>query len=447
MGHSLKPRQIAVDILHRVFKTRSYADVLLHVQLSRFKMDTRDRSLVTEIVYGTLRWKGRLDAIIKRAYHGNWNQIPDRILRILESALYQILYLDRVPAYAAVNEAVTMSRNIFGSKWSNVTNALLRNIIRNPEQTDIFNDTEQEPENLSEGLSHPDWMVKRWIDRLGMESARDLCGWNNRSPVLNLRVNQIRNSVSQCLSEIRAMGFDRLEISPWLDEFFSVYPGRDLIFSPAFSRGLVSVQDVSAGLVSHLMDPQPGERILDMASAPGGKTTHLSELTRCRAEIISVDRLLHRTKRVVENTERLGLSHIYHLVADSRSLPMQGAFDKVLLDAPCSGFGVLQKKPEIRWLRTQEQLKELVRVQRDLMEAAHHRVRRGGVLVYSTCTITPEENGENVEYFLKRHPEYRIDSAVKYVSKQLVDASGALNVLPHIHHMDGGYAVRLERTA
>jgi 16S rRNA (cytosine967-C5)-methyltransferase len=341
-----------------------------------------------------------------------------------------------------VNEAVNLANQWKGKYWARTTNALLRSIsgseylLQDMERTSM----NQGIRRFSAELSHPEWLVRRWMNQLGEDNTRHLCMWNNEFHGITVRVNRYLNP-----GELKTSEAEFIRPSPWMEEFGIVERGKDILFSRAFENGTYSIQDQSAGLVSCLVDPKPGEMVWDVCAAPGGKTNHLAEMSRCKTRIFSSDIQFHRILKAREGAVRLRLKAIHHLAADGIAPPFRRCFDKILLDVPCSGIGVLSSKPEIRWLRNPEDIGCLVSVQKNLMSIASSFLSPGGVMIYSTCTLLPEENEKNVEDFLHKNKDFTIENAVSYVDSRFVDPSGAIYTWPHIHDMDGSYAVRLKK--
>ena len=439
----MKPRLFAIRTLERIFKTDAYAQIVLDHGFRQHSFSGQDRSLITELVLGTLRWVGRLDWILKQTYAGAWEQIPEEIRRNLEIALYQILYTDRIPVYAAVNEAVELAKDAGGEIWGRRANGVLRECIRRHQDYPFPSIDENPGESISIEWSHPLWFVQKMLKSQGIEKTVALCRVNNERPRLSIRVNRLRADKSQVYESLKSEGIEAKD-AQLLDEFLIVNRLGDLLCTEIFKQGWFSIQDVSAGLVAHLVDPQPGERILELTAAPGGKTTHMAEISKDSAHLFAADVNPKRLRKLVQNQKRLGLQSIYPVVADGLKMPF-GLFDKVLLDAPCSGSGVMRKHPEIRWQRTPKQIADLTGIQKRLLEAADRRVRKGGFLIYSTCSVLPEENNDILSDFLQRHSEYEIDHAGRFVNKNVIDKKGWIETWTDVHNTDGSFAVRLKK--
>ena len=435
-------RQIALDILIRVFKTQSYADLLLANKLQQSHLSVKDRALVSEIVYGTLRWWGWLNWLFKSFYHGPLQKIPHPALRNLEMALYQILFLDRVPAYAVVDEAVQMAKDRSGQRWANTTNGLLRTVLRTqslPEPPDIRKHPVQ---GIATRLSHPEWLVERWVDEFGVDRTLQLCRANNDRPKICLRVNRLKTDTDSLIKDLTAQGFE-LKKSEWLDEIVILEKASEILDTQAFHSGRISIQDTSAAFVAHLVHPQPGETILDIAAAPGGKSMHMAELSGDVSLILACDLHHSRLRRLVSNKRRHLLSSLLPVIADGRAIPFRG-IDKILIDAPCSGIGVLRRRPELRWRIQEKNVTELVHIQRQLLDSAAATLSVNGVLVYSTCTVLQDENQNQIDWFLEKYPYFVLEPASRFVKDGVVK-DAMIQTWPDLHHIDGSFAARMRR--
>ncbi len=437
------PRHLVIQILDQIFRSRSFADQVLDSYLRRKKLSPQDRALACDLVYGILRWQKWLDWVLQKTYHGNWVKVPKKVRFALEIGLYQILFLDRVPDHAAVNESVEIAVEAMGTVWGRVVNAMLREILRRPELL-VPPDMEADPiKAIAVKWSHPEWLVKKWIDLWGVERTLSLCRANNERPSINIRINRMKTDRATLHETL--LGLDvQAKSSQLLDDFLILEKGGTLLQSDLFREGFVSVQDVSAGLVAVLMDPRPGDRIVDLAAAPGGKSMYMAELTGDRAIIMAVDNHHQRIKKVRENQKRLGLRHIHPVVADGRDMGSRQV-DKVLVDVPCSGLGVIRRRGELRWRRQPDDIIKIVEHQKALLKAGAGLVKPDGVLVYSTCTILPEENENVLEDFLDQHPHFTVDDARRFVPPRIVNKQGFIQTWPDRHGIDGSFAVRLKR--
>ena len=435
------PRGTAVKILNRVERTDSYLDKLLDVELRSSEISDLDKSLLAEIVHGVLRWQGRLDWILNGFTHGNFSKSEINIKNSLRVALYQILFLTHVPHYASVNEAVEFIKRIRGEKAANLVNAVLRNIIRNLDGIHYPKTEEDFLQYLAVYYSHPLWMVKRWIQRFGREELEKFLSANNEVPGLTLRINKLKIAPNDFLSLLDNQHISYVG-STFIDHFIKVKSLSGISQMNIFQSGYFSIQDESAALPVLLLDPQPGERVIDMCAAPGGKTTFIAEMMKNQGHILAVDKYESKLKLIKMSCTRLGITNVEEVVSDANELTID-PLDRVLVDAPCTGLGVLRKKPDIKWKREPEDISRMAKQQQLLLESASRLLKPGGVLVYSTCTTEPEENEMQIKSFLENHSEFSIDDASRFVNRSVVSNDGWVETYPHRHHIDGSFAVRL----
>ncbi|MBI4810592.1 MAG: 16S rRNA (cytosine(967)-C(5))-methyltransferase RsmB [Ignavibacteriales bacterium] len=435
------PRGTAIKILNRVERTDSYLDKLLDVELKSKDVADIDKSLLAEIVHGVLRWQGRLDWILNGFTHGNFSKSEVNVRNSLRVALYQILFLTHVPQYAAVNEAVEFVKRIRGEKFAGFVNAVLRNIIRTLDGIHYPNPEEDLVQYLAVYYSHPAWIVKRWLTRFGREELEKFLVINNEVPGLTLRINKLKITPTDFISLLEKQNVP-FQGSTFIDYFIKVKSLSGISQLNIFQSGYFSIQDESAALPVLLLDPQPGERIIDMCAAPGGKTTFIAELMQNQGEIVAVDKYESKLNLIKMSSERLGIKNVQFIATDAVNLDIPTA-DKIIVDAPCSGLGTLRKKPDIKWKREPEDIPRLVKQQYSLLESASKLLRPGGTLVYSTCTTEPEENGQLIGAFLKSHSDFSIDDAARFVNKSVVTPDGFVETFPHRHHIDGSFCARL----
>ncbi len=444
-------RACAVKILCRCERTDSYLEKLIDSELRNESLNDFDRALLNEIAHGVVRWMRRLDWFLNGFYRGNYEKCMPEVRNALRVALYQILFLNKIPYSAAVNEAVEFIKRIHGEKHAGVVNGLLRTIIRTLDNLVWPTREIDEVNYLGLVQSHPNWMVKRWINRFGFDEAVKLCEENNKRPVMSLRINSHLISdeeFEKYLSE-RKIYFKK---GYFLDGFFLTKTVSRLYTDEYFKKGYFSVQDESAGLVSKLLSPAAGEIILDLCAAPGGKASHISEIMKNEGKIYAVDKYLSRVEVMNRNLQRLNIKNIQTLhddLSEPRSHLLKeeliGKADKVLLDAPCSGLGVLSKKPDIKWKRELEDIYKLQKLQLELLDQSVKYVKPGGVLVYSTCTTETEENQSVADEFLSAHPEFELENASDYVPAATVNSLGCMELFPHTHKTDGAFAARFRK--
>jgi 16S rRNA (cytosine967-C5)-methyltransferase len=467
------PRQLAFIALRSVHRG-AFADVALDRVLKTAELSNLDRSLVTELVYGSVRRQRTLDALIDQLGKKPANKQPPDLRTILHLGFYQLRYLNQIPASAAVNSTVELAKENGFSGLSGVVNGLLRQYIRqddfrfwildfgleetaeNPESAK----TNQQPNNpkcqiqnpklvQQLGILHsfPDWIIEGWLEQLGYAETEQLCEWMNQSPMIDLRVNILRTSIEEVETAMQSAKVALTRV-PHLPQALRLIKSVGSIQNlPGFSEGWWTIQDSSAQLVSYLLAPQPGEVVIDACAAPGGKTTHIAELMGDNGTVWACDRTASRLKKLQENTERLGLHSIQICTGDSRDQPQfTEKSDRVLLDAPCSGLGTLHRRADARWRHTQENVQELSTLQGELLAQAATWVKPGGVLVYATCTLHPLENETVIRGFLESHPQWHIEAPVPNSDLAAFSTpEGWIKVWPHRHQMDGFFMVRLKK--
>lgn len=436
-------RGLAVKILNRIDRTDAYLDKMLQIEIKNSELESNDKALLFEIVHGVIRYLGRIDWILTGFYKGQFSKCIPNIKNAMRVALYQILYLDRVPDYAAVNEAVDFVKKLQGKKPADLTNAVLRNIIRNKNGIRYPDPAENKLSYFTAYHSHPSWMVKRWIARYGEPFTEELLMANNKKPSLHLRVNKIKTTSEEMyklLDEVQL----KYDSGKHLDSFIRLHNLTNITDWKYFSAGYFSVQDESTGLPCYLLDPKPGMRVLDLCAAPGGKTGLLADLMENSGELIAIDKYESRIKILKNNLERLGVTNVKLIEADSSEY-VGGLFDRVLVDVPCSGLGTLTKKPDIKWKRDIGDFRKLNEIQYKLLVNGSKLVDVGGFIVYSTCTIEPEENYLIIEKFLNKNSGFELVNATEMFDEKLTDSNGCLQTFPHIHELDGAFAAKLKR--
>ncbi len=434
-------RRCALDILCRV-ENGAYADPLIESSRSSQELNPSDSNLLQELVLGTLTWQGTIDHLLSPYLKKPLSELSSSLRNILRLGVYQLRYLDRIPAYAVVSQSVDAARGRDGDGAAGFVNAVLRGVSEDRQPVQLP-DSESDPSRfLSLETSHPEWMVARWIRRWGFEETRRLCEFNNARPSVTIRANPSLASPAALQSQLKTEGIS-VEPSSLVEGYFIVPKVGALFRTQAFSSGWFSVQGEGAGLVVACLDPRPGERILDLCSAPGGKATAAAEKMKQRGLVLAVDLHAGRLRRLRQNLGRLRQTAVVPVIADGRLLPTRPAFHRVLVDAPCSAIGVLSHHPERRWTLEESDLPGLIDRQLELIKAAADQVLPGGVLVYSTCSLEPEENEGVVEAFLDARADFRLDSAPDLLNP---DVSGPyLQTLPQRHGCDGAFAARFER--
>lgn len=436
-------RGTAVKLLMRHEASDSYIDKILDGELRRSDLSPADRALVTELVNGTIRWLSRLDWVLTGFYHGEFTKCMPLVKNSMRIALYQMLFLSKIPPPAAINESVELVKRFKGEKHAGVVNGVLRNILRNIGGIRYPDKEENVVLNLAVHSAHPQWMVKRYVDRFGVEETEQLLNANNQRPHITLRVNSLHASVEQVEAEL-----DEAEIkherSPVHDNSILITSLRDVRSLPLFTDGHVTVQDASASLAVRLANPQPGMLVYDLCAAPGGKAVFTAELMQNKGRIVALEIYESKLTLIADNAKRAGVTIVEPTHGDARNFKPDALANLVLVDAPCTGMGTLSKKPDIKWRRAIDDIRKMALRQKEILSQAATLVAEGGALVYSTCTIEPEENQQVVAWFLEQHPNFELERADTLL-QPLVCHDGFMQTLPHKHQADGAFAARLVR--
>ena len=427
-----KPREIAVRILRQHAEGGGFIEDLLDPALSRSALESADRRLLQELVFGVVRWQGALDWLIRHKTEGRTQKQVLQIL--LRLGLYQLFWLERIPDHAAVNEAVELARQLGFGPQSGFINAVLRGYLRERDAT-VQRLEALKREQPAVGYSHPEWLYERWRTRFGEENTRVLLEWNNKPPPTYARLNILKATAEALAQRWETEG---VLFTPrtwdWTepDTVFELRSHPPLASLRTFQEGLFYIQDPSTLLAVRALDPKPGEAILDACAAPGGKTTYIAQLMQNRGFIMAQDIDVRRREMVRENCSRLGvrivnLSRATTAVNQDLSEP----FDRAIVDVPCSNTGVMRRRVDLRWRIEPAELKRLASTQLQLLEKVAEQVKPGGVLVYSTCSLEPEENSELVQRFVSEYPSFKLDHERA--------------LLPFDHGADGAYVARLIR--
>ena len=438
-------RGLAVKILNRVDRTDAYLDKLLEIEIKNSELSSRDKALLFEIVHGVIRWLGRIDWILNGFYKGQFSKCIPNVKNSMRVALYQILFLDRVPDHAAVNESVEFVKKLQGEKSANLTNAVLRNIIRSRKGIRYPNREEDLVGYFSAYFSHPSWMVKRWIARYGEQETEKLLIANNTKPSHTLRVNTIKTTVDELKSLLKSVDLSYTD-GKYLKEYLQLNVLTNITSWEYFQKGYFSIQDESTGFSCKALDPKPGMKILDLCAAPGGKTAFLADMMKNQGEIVALDKFESRLELFNRNIERLGITNVRSVAKDAL-LFNEKDFDGVIADVPCSGLGTLTKKPDIKWKKDFGDIRKLNKIQLKLFTKAASLVKVSGAVVYSTCTIEPEENIGIVNQFLEKHPNFKLINLGNDFDKDLIDENGCVQTLPSKHKVDGAFVAKLVRTS
>jgi 16S rRNA (cytosine967-C5)-methyltransferase len=449
-GTPTQTRLLAVRVLERVERAGAYADLALHAELRRSHLTSTDRALATEFVYGTLRWRGRLDFLLSQVLDRDFDTLEPLVATLLRLGAYQIVFTGSVPDSAAVDQTVRCARAVGAERATGLVNAVLRRLARTHDTIPLPDLTEDPLAHLTSVLSLPPWIAERWLEIFGAEEAATLAKASNSVPPLTARVNPLRSSRQALIEELgpRLPDARPCRLAPrGVLLGHRGHPAHD----PAFLEGRYTIQDEASQLVVAYLEPKPGERILDVCAAPGTKTTAIAEEIGDAGEVVALDRNARRLRLVGRDARRLGLTNIttceYDAMRTLGGFAEQGAFDRILVDAPCSGLGTLRRNPDARWRVRPGDPPRLAEIQTTILRNAAAALRPGGVLVYSTCTLLPEENEMVVESLLSEARDYRLlpGDAAPEPARGLVGADGYLRCFPHLHDTDGFFAARLER--
>ncbi len=454
-------RSVAFSVLVESEHAEEGLDTLLERALLRTPLDGRDRALALEITYGVCRRLRTIDWRLEPVLDKPLARLPIGVQMLLRIGAYQVLFLDRIPASAAVNESVNLAKaqvRKLKRDWGGVINAVLRALIREPSAPwpSLQDDAAHA---LAVRYSVPEWLSRRWLDRLGLSTAQIACEQASLIPPMTIRANLLQITRDELLRRLEKAGIKGklTRISP---AGIILVDGGSIASLPGFAEGQFYVEDEAAQLIPFLLDARPGDLVLDACAAPGGKATHLAELMQDQGRIYAVDRNAARLRVLQTNCSRLQLKSIAPLVGDLRDFSWKDAiakadrssdrlwFDRILVDAPCSGLGVLRRHPEAKWRKDQNAFARHQAMQSQILESAARCLRHGGVLVYSTCSTEPEENEAVINGFLRSHAEFRRESVAPWLpepGRQFLTAQGDFSTMGNADSMDGFYAARLTR--
>jgi len=453
------PRAISLDLLNQMKEADRHPDQLLTDSFKRYRhLTPLDRAFLTELTYGVLRWRGRLDWLISHFSKIPFGKIDSEIVNILRLGFYQIVFLSRTPPSAAVNESVELAKRIRGKGGAGFVNAILRSFLRLKDKTP-YPDIKEDPAlHISVVQSYPIWLVRKWLEEMGEEETLKICVINNQISPLILRTNTLKIDRENLIERLRENGLNPFP-TPFSEEGILVIAPPPISELPFLKKGLYIIQDEASQLVISILDPKPGERILDACAAPGGKTTHIAQRMSNIGEIYALDLTMEKLGLIKEMCRRLGVESVKTIKGDAtKTLPIpQGLeFDRVLADVPCSGFGTIRRNPDLKWRKGEEDIRRLSDLQSSILRNLSFYVKKGGILVYSTCTVFHEENEDVVEKFLDEHREFRLDPVDKVASPLIADAKsekyhsffqkGYFKTFPPKNQMDGFFVARLLKT-
>lgn len=436
-------RSLAYEVLYEVIENGAYANLLLDKALFSSTLTPIDKKFATEIVYGTIKYLRHLDHVLS-FYVKRDLKITDHSARIiLEMSAYQMLFMDRVPSHAVINEAVELIKGLNKAHLANFINGTLRSLDRD-ECFILWPDKKNKTKYLATYYSFPEWIIDIFMMRAKAKGAEAMCKYFNAPSALWIRTNTLKTTRDDLVKSLEDEGIETI-LSKKTDEGILLKNSGSIRDLTSFNKGEFLVQDESSMLVAHALSPKKSERILDVCAAPGGKTTHIAALMENQGELIACEVQKHRLDLIKENAKKLGIEIIAPKLLDARHLPAkwQASFDRVLVDAPCSGLGVLNRRADARLRKHRYQIGELVKIQEKILDEAARVLKTGGILVYSTCTITKEENEKQVEAFLKRHPDFSLDEDLAKALPNVSGIKGGMKqFLPHLDGVDGFFIAR-----
>lgn len=435
---SRNAREVALDILLQIEKNQAYSNLLLNQMIQKHKLNAKDVGLLTEIVYGTIQRKMTLDFFLQ-PFLKKQKKLEIWVNVLLRLSLYQIVYLDRIPERAVIHEAVEIAKKRGHRGIAGMVNGVLRSIQR--EGVPSFDQIKNPLERLSIEMSFPLWLIKKWSATYGIETVKKICESSLVPPHVSVRVNRKKTSVEDVISLLEKENITVAKGNLSLDAV-TVLKGN-VAKTKVFQEGFITIQDESSMLAARALGPENNERILDSCAAPGGKTTHIAELLGEDGKVISVDLHPHKVKLIEDQVNRLQLTNVETFVCDSRELQERfevQSFDRILVDAPCSGFGVIRRKPDIKYSKKLEDVEQLANIQISILNSVAILLKNKGTLVYSTCTIDQEENSEVVKRFLAMNKEFKLDnSLIDRMPEQLKPyvKNGQVQILPNYFGTDG----------
>lgn len=439
-------RDAAIRVLSEIDNEGKFSNKLLQ-QYSESELSKEDIRLLRELVYGVVENRMYIDKIIRSASSVKMKKIHPMILQILRLGVYQIGFMDRIPAHASINEAVKLARK-YGHKGTvGYVNGVLRRIEREREQH-FSNDEPSSADDLAIRYSHPDYLVRLWIEQFGFEFAKKLIVANNSRPLLSLRVNTLKTDREDLMGMLKKYDLELIkgELS---EDCVRVVNPENITETKEFKDGLFTIQDESSMMVTEIAGPIEGNTVLDVCSAPGGKATHIAQRMNNRGRVIARDLYAQKINLVMENAERLGIEIIKGQVHDATEFDesLKDMVDICIVDAPCSGFGLLRRKPDIKFNRKSEDVESLIDIQSSILNVSSGYVKSGGKLIYSTCTLNIEENLNQVRKFLERNSQFKL-KAIELPHGKIISEtqeSGYIELYPHIHGTDGFFIANMVR--
>lgn len=449
------PREIALQVLRQgLRRSAPPCDQILHNYLEHSQLRPVDTRLATELSYGVVRHLAYLDHVLGSLLREPMRRLPDDIRNILRIATYQALFLTRIPSYAVVNEAVALAKRSPRPTYAKLVNAVLRKLVRAGNIPPLPDKARSFVRYLSVKYSHPPWMVNLFIQWYGKKAAEELVAFNNLVAPLDLRINTLRTSPDELINMIKTkVGEAKIGRGTYVGNTVrieSLTPDAWETVTSLVRAGMVYIQDEASQLIAYYVNPRPDERLIDYCAAPGGKATHLAQLQSDAGEILACVQHPDDRQRVEQNCSLLGIRSVKPNVISTELLNHYSCHpvDNVLVDAPCTGLGTIRRHPDVKWKKRHADIVRMAQLQLRILDTASRLVRLKGLLIYSTCTMSPDENEEIVQRFLQTHPDFQIDANHEELPKflkALLGADGFLRTIPHVHKIDGFFGARLRR--
>ena len=419
-----KIREIILKTLYDIDYNEAYSNIALNKQLKqaqkdKIKIDKRDVGFISEIVYGTVSWKLTIDEIIKKYSNIKIKKISPWILNILRMSIYQIVFLDKVPKSAAVNEGVNLAKRYGHRSSTNFVNAILRKIDK--KDYEEFFEIKDNVEKISKITSMPEWIVEKLLKQEYVNKVEKICKNSNIRPKIYIRINSLKTNKQKLINKLKEENIKYEDTDS--EDFLELKDIRNVESLDSFKQGLYTIQDKQAGQVAVILNPKPNEKVLDACSSPGGKTTYLAELMKNQGEIFAWDLYDHRVKLVKDAYTRLGINIIKEEKRDASIYDEKyfETFDKILLDVPCLGLGVLKRKPDIKWQRKPEDIEKITKIQKTILQNCSKYLKKGGELVYSTCSILKDENEKIIENFVENNKNFKIKKQLSTFQNEKTD--------------------------
>lgn len=437
-------RELALQTLTDILINGAYSNHALNEQIEKNDLTIQDKNFMTELVYGTLQHQQLLNFYVTPFFNG---KVKGWIRILIQMTLYQILYLDSVPEHAAISEAVNIAKKRGGAFNGKLVNAILREMMRQP--LPDLNSIEDDAQRLAIRTSHPLWLIKLWIKQFGLDKTKQMAHANNERVQVTIRVNGVKGTREELKQKLELEGIECC--NGHLSPDALVITKGNIVSTQAFKQGWFYIQDESSMLVARALGPKHHTKVLDTCSAPGGKTTHVAEMMRQTGTVYAHDVYPHKIKLIEENVKRLGLKNVVVSLQDATKLqecyPTE-SFDSILVDAPCSGLGILRRHPEVKITKKPEDLDGVMVIQKEILKTVAPLVKKDGTLLYSTCTVNRKENDKMIEWFLREYPEFKLDDTlVKRMPYELEEQAktGMIQLFPGEYQTDGFFIACLKR--